>query len=113
MSPKHNWFNEKYKDGEKPSLVDKLNLFREVFSEEDIKIPDRTKNKLKELLKKTLYDLKRDYSESSHVIAHSILFCCSPLLNLEKNEYKEYINLYSSLMEKYESKTSFNHNFKP
>lgn len=110
MSDYH-WFDIKYDRGEKPTLEDKMELFNQVFIDEGIKIPDRAKRALEKRLQQALFELKRDYHPSSHVIAHSILFCCSPLLELDQQKLQKYMDEYAKLIKKHEGTISFVDNY--
>ena len=105
------WFDRKYDGGRRPTLKDKTELFRQVFAEDGIKIPDRAKIGIEKRLQHALFELKNRYCESAHVIAHSLLFCCSPLLGLDERKYQEYVAEYERLMKKHEKACSFTSNY--
>lgn len=112
MNRDYSWFDRKYDGDGKPTLKDRAELFKQVFEDDGIKIPDRAKRGLEKRLQQALFELKNNYHESSHVIAYSLLFCCSPLLNIDEKKYREYITEYERLIKKHENKCSFTSNYK-
>jgi hypothetical protein len=107
----YSWFDEKYNNGNKPTLEDRIWLLRDFYKDSKVKIPDRLKGKFKELLQQSLFDLKQDYSPSQHTITYDLLFSKSACIDLSDEEHKKYVADYRKTLEKYKGRVSFKGNF--
>tara|TARA_Y100000310_G_scaffold268797_1_gene281599 strand:+ start:5925 stop:6272 length:348 start_codon:yes stop_codon:yes gene_type:complete len=106
----YEWFNEKVQTGQS-TYDDKKRLFEQVLSEAGINIPSRTKQKLEEILKLSLHNLKANGDEAAHAIAHNFLTSIFPLMRLDEQQYKEHLKKYGQIMQKHGKRCSFKKNY--
>ena len=110
MDNDYRWFNKKCEEG---SLTygDKKDLFNQIFENVGIKISNREKDKLENMLKEALFLLKSSKDESSHVIAHNLLTCFIPLMNLPPEKYTGYMQQYEKAMKGHTPKCKLKINY--
>lgn len=92
------WFDEKYRNGEKPTLKDKCQLFSE------LKIPqpsERYREKIEECIKRALFELRQQYTPSRDVLAHGLIHCAAPLAGIDFNRISSYSDQYSFIVQKH------------
>jgi len=102
------WFDRKCESGRQPTLEEKAALFRDL----PVRFPDRAKEKIISYLQDALFELKRQYTPSSHVIAHNLLFCIAPMMGMDEAEYPKLLRAYNEALEKHRDKVSLALNFR-
>lgn len=108
MENDNSWFDQKYREGGRPTLEDRAQL----FSQLDIPLPERTIRKAEEQLKECLFQLGRQYTPSLHVKTYGLLFCFGSFLKLDKKSYDNYVAQYRAALEKHKDRVVFDCNFK-
>jgi len=97
------WFDKKYMGDEKPSLDDKVQLFRQL----DLKFSDRTKIQIEKEIREGLHRLgkKEGYSPGLDVVVHGLLFCLGGFV-LDEQTYGSLKELYRKVIQKHKSERS-------
>lgn len=108
MGCDNSWFDEKYRQGGRPTLEDRAQL----FSQLDIPLPERAIRKIHEQLRDCLFQLGRQYSPSLYVTTYGLLFCLGAFLKLDKKSYDGYVDQYRAALEKHKDRVVFDCNFR-
>ncbi|MFA5061051.1 MAG: hypothetical protein WC494_01920 [Candidatus Pacearchaeota archaeon] len=94
------WFDEIYTSGRRANSKDIAELLKGL----DFSLSDRAKRRVTEKTQETLYQLKRRYSPSQHVIAYYLIFCIGPLV-FGKEVREKLSKEYEQTIRKYNGRT--------
>jgi len=100
------WFNEKFKNGGKPTIEDKAELFKNI----SLHLSKRSQEKIEDIIKNSLYNLKKQYSPAYQVIAFNFINCFAPMV-FDEDKISNYQKQYKEIMNKYENQDVFSKNF--
>ncbi len=103
------WFDKKYRQGEKPTLEDRAHLLAQL----NLPFPERLTRRVEESLQQFLFELNRNdsYRPSIHIIAYALLFNLAPLTKIPSKKYDAYVKQYQEALEKHKDKIPFSRNF--
>jgi hypothetical protein len=103
-------FERKCRDGTL-TCRDKRKIYLNMFEKIGVRFDKKSQKGLEEYLKLALHNLKGG-SEVGHVVAHDILTCMSPLLNIDEQTYQDYMDKFNKYMQKHERECAFKRNYK-
>jgi hypothetical protein len=103
----NDWFDEKYKEGGRPTLEDEAELIRQL----EIPLADRAKGKVVQYIREALFQLKRGYSPSADVLAHCLIFSPFGVSCMPESERREFVRQYLEIIGKYDDANRINRNF--
>src|SRR3989338_9430947 len=100
--PEH-WFDSKYRNGERPTLKDRFDL----FSELEINLPRRTQDQIEKKLREVLFDIEREYTSKKHIIAYELLSCLGGISHLPRERFLVYEKMYKEVLKRHNNLISF------
>ena len=104
-----NWFDEKYRNGDTPTLADRGELLRESI---DLPVPERLQEQIDRQIKHELFLFKgsRNYSHGlDTIICQLIIF--GYMIGLKKTTLRGYCSEYEKILEGYRDDRSSNGEF--
>jgi len=98
----YSWFDEKYRNGERPTLKDRADLLRDYLREEGIHFSQREREKIGRLIKERLFlfSQQRELGPAEQIIAYELATCFGHLVGLSEIEIENNIASYRKLMER-------------